>query len=126
MLITIRSIIFAMIKGAAWLGLAGGILWQVALHSGTPNGIAYIHVPTPSVDITVDDAKYHVETLWDSPIVCELRPGNHVLRMSRSGELLFEQEFSLDRGKEIVLTAWEEHRSETPAASLAAAKPFQR
>jgi hypothetical protein len=126
MLITIRSIMFAIIKGATWLGLGGAILWQVALHSGPLNGIAYIHIPKPNVEITVDDAKYRIETLWDSPLVCELRPGTHVLRMSRSGQVVFEQEFSLDRGKEIVLTAWEEQPSETPAAARAAAKPFRR
>ena len=76
--------------------------------------LAYIHVVPPAVDVTVDGQTYRVETLWDSPIVCELRPGRHLLRMLRSERVLFEQEFTLDPGEEVVLTAWEEFK-EKPA-----------
>ena len=94
--------------------------YLVALRSGTSNSVASIHVPTPSVDIAVDDAMYRVETFQDSPLVCQLRPGNHVLRMSQDGQTLFEQEFKFDRGEEIVLTARDERPSEPRTTSLAA------
>jgi hypothetical protein len=107
MWITIRSMMFVIGKGIGAFGLGGVILWQVAVHIGPQNGVAYVHVSTPNVDVMVDDVAYHIETLWETPIVCELRPGHHVLRMCRSGRSLYEQEFSLGIGQEIVLVAWE-------------------
>jgi hypothetical protein len=113
MWMTIRTMIFALVKGIGAFGLGGLILWQVVIHIGPQYGVAYIHVPTPNVDVTVDDEKYHIETIWETPIVCELSPGPHVLRMSRSGRVVYEENFSLGVGQEVVLTAWEPP-SETP------------
>jgi hypothetical protein len=106
MLIPIRSVILAITKGIGSLSLGGVILWQVAVHSGFQNGIAYVHVLTPNVEILVDDVEYHVETLWETPIVCELRPGRHTLRMTQNGRVLDEQEFTLGVGQEVVLPPW--------------------
>lgn len=106
-MIVVRTFQFATVKTIAVLVLGGAVLWQVGAHSGPPNGIAYVHVTTPQLDVTVDDEPYHVETLLNSPIVCELRPGKHVLRMKRNGKTLYEEEFTLRSGAEIVLTAWE-------------------
>jgi hypothetical protein len=102
-----RTFQFATVKTFAALVLGGVFLWQVGAHSGPPNGIAYVHVTTPEVDVMVDDETYHVKTLWDSPIVCELRPGKHVLRMTRNGQTLYEEEFTVKASNEVVLTAWE-------------------
>jgi hypothetical protein len=107
MLALIRGIVFGMVKGVAALALGGAILWQVAEHSGALKGIAYVHVAKAQVDVTIDDRAYWVETLWETPIVCELRPGRHMLRMLQDGRTLFEQEFTLEPGQEVVLTAWE-------------------
>jgi hypothetical protein len=68
------------------------------------------------VDVTVDDQRYRVETMWERPIVCELPAGRHLLRMLRSGRVLFEQEFTLDAGQEVVLTAWEGFNDQGTAA----------
>jgi hypothetical protein len=106
-----------MIKGLSALALGGAILWQVHSHCGPMKGIAYVHVGTPGVDVTVDDQTYRVETAWECPIVCELRPGRHLLRMLRSGRALFEQEFTLEPGQEVVLRAWE-GANEKPSAKL--------
>ena len=108
MLMLIRSLVFGMVKGIGALALGGAILWQVVEHCGPAKGIAYVHVAKAKVNVTVDDETYWVETAWETPIVCELRPGRHVLRMLQSGRVLFEQEFTLDPGQEVVLTAWEE------------------
>ena len=67
MLITIRSLMFATGKGIGAFGLGGAILWYVAVHCGPQNGIAYIHVSTPNVEVMVDDVQYHVETQWEYP-----------------------------------------------------------
>ncbi len=114
MWMTIRSLIFALGKVIGALGLGGLILWQVVIHIGPQYGIAYVHVPKPNVDVMVDDERYHIETIWDTPIVCELSPGPHVLSMSRSGRVVYEENFSLGVGQEVVLTAWEPP-SEIPA-----------
>jgi hypothetical protein len=107
MLNLIRSLVFGMVKAIAVLALGGVILSQVVEHCGARKGIAYVHVSKSQVNVTVDDETYWVETLWQTPIVCELRPGRHVLRMLQNGHVLFEQEFTLEPGQEVVLTAWE-------------------
>jgi hypothetical protein len=107
MLTLIRNLMSGMVKGIGALVLGGVILWQVVEHCGPAKGIAYVHVAKPQVNVTVDDETYWVESLWDTPIVCELGPGRHTLRMLQSGRVLFEQEFTLEPGQEVVLTAWE-------------------
>jgi hypothetical protein len=103
----IRSFLKTALKAIVGLALGSLVLWQVAIHSGPPNGIAYIHVQEPGVELLVDDLEYHVESLQDTPITCELPPGKHVLRMERNGKTLFTEEFTLRSGDEVVLTAWE-------------------
>ena len=44
MWITIRSMMFVIGKGIGAFGLGGVILWQVAVHIGPQNGVAYVHV----------------------------------------------------------------------------------
>ena len=107
MLTLIRSRVFGMVKGVGAFVLGGAILWQVLEHCGPSKGIAYVHVAKPQVNVMVDDERYWVESLWETPIVCELRPGRHMLRMLQSGRVVFEQEFTLEPGREVVLTAWE-------------------
>jgi hypothetical protein len=107
MLITIRAMVFAIMKGLGTIGLGGVILWQVGIHSRSQNGVAYVHVMMTNVEITVDDVEYHIESLMESPLVCELRPGPHMLRMRRGEQVNFEQAFTLGAREEVVLTAWE-------------------
>ena len=114
MLITIRNLMFVTGKGIGAFGLGGAILWYVAVHCGPQNGIAYVHVSIPNVEVMVDDVEYHVETLWECPLMCKLSPGPHRLRMIRNGKTVFEQGFSLGAGKELVLVAWDQ-TSETRA-----------
>ena len=118
MWIALRSMMFVIGKGIGAFSLGGVILWQVAVHIGPQNGVAYVHVSTPNVDVMIDDAAYHIETLWETPIVCELSPGPHMLRMSRSGRTIHEEKFSLGIGQEIVLTAWEPPSEIPPPATL--------
>jgi hypothetical protein len=107
MLMSIRGMAFAMAKGIGAFALGGVILWQVVTHIGPQHGIAYVHVSATNVDVMVDDAKYHIESIWDSPLVCELSPGPHLLRMHRCGQVIYKENFSLDVAQEVVLTAWE-------------------
>jgi hypothetical protein len=94
-------------KTAGALLLGGAVLWEVALHCGPPNGKVYVHVTQGYGDLMIDDAMYHVRTMWETPVVCELQPGSHALRMSRDGRQVCTQVFSIDAGEELVLTAAE-------------------
>jgi hypothetical protein len=107
MLILIRSFLLATTKPLAGLAVGSAILWQVAMHSGPPNCTAYVHVSSDRVDVIVDKTTFHVASRWETPIVCELSPGKHTLQMTRNGKMLYEEEFSLNAGGEVVLTAWE-------------------
>jgi hypothetical protein len=106
----IRSIVLGIVKGVVALALGGAILWEVVEHCGPAKGIAYVHVAKSQVNVTVDDETYWVETLWDTPIVCTLHPGRHMLRMLQHGHVLYEEEFTLEPGEEVVLTAWEGYK----------------
>jgi hypothetical protein len=117
MLSLCKSLAMGTVKGLTALALGGAILWQVHDYCGSMKCVAYVHVAAPEVDVTVDDQTYRVETRWERPIVCELRAGRHLLRMLRSERVLFEQEFTLDRGEEVVLVAWEEFK-EKPVEHL--------
>lgn len=86
------------------------VLWQVAEHSGPPRGRAIVHVPVPRVDVVVDQSVYHVEDLHQTPIICDLRPGNHRARMSRDGVVLYEEEFNVRPGEETILSAWDRYQ----------------
>jgi len=108
MIILIRGLIITAIKGITALALGSVVLWHVVDHCGPTKGIAYIHASTSDVDIMVDNETYHVDTLWDSPIVCELSGSRHTLRMRRGGRTVFEQDFRLKPGEETVLVAWEQ------------------
>jgi hypothetical protein len=88
--------------------LGGLFLWQVADHAGSTSGRAIVHVLEPRVDVTVDEKKYWIETLGDTPIVCDLRPGRHTVRMLRDGRVLYEESFSIAVGQELMFTAWDE------------------
>jgi hypothetical protein len=107
MLTSIQRRVLGTVKCFGALALGGAILWQVVAHADLQRGIAYVHVSNTKVSVTIDDEIYWVETVYDSPIVCELGPGRHTLRMLRSGQVVFEEEFTLDMGQEVVLTAWE-------------------
>ena len=105
MLIQTLCMAFARRVGALLLG--GVILWQVSVHCGATQGRAIVHVSTPKVEVAVDGARYRIETLWDTPIVCDLRPGRHTVRMFQSGRVAYEEEFTVAAGQEVILTAWD-------------------
>jgi hypothetical protein len=110
------------VKGIAGLALAATILWQVVQHSGPQKGTACVHVLATDVDVMVDDQTFHVASFDDNPLVCKLDPGKHSLRMSRGEQILYEEEFTVPIGGEVVL-ATHEHAD---GASLAPASSVDR
>jgi hypothetical protein len=103
----IQTLCMALTKRVGALLLGGVILWQVAARCGATQGRAIVHVSTPKVEVAVDGARYRIETLWDTPIVCDLRPGRHTVRMFQSGRVAYQEEFTIAAGQEVILTAWD-------------------
>jgi hypothetical protein len=103
----IQTLCMALAKRVGALLLGAVILWEVSVHCGATQGRAIVHVSTPQVEVAVDSARYRIETLWETPIVCDLRPGRHSVRMFRSGRVVYEEEFTIAAGQEVILTAWD-------------------
>ena len=95
---------------AKWLGaliLSVVVLWQTADNAGFVESEVYIHVAADDVEILVDEESYWIKSCLKEVIVCRLRPGRHELRMMRDDQLLYEETFTVERGHDVVLTAWE-------------------
>ncbi|MGP0064296.1 MAG: hypothetical protein ACLQGP_11935 [Isosphaeraceae bacterium] len=105
----IQSLLSSMAKPVLSVLLGGAILWQVAEHAGSTKGRAIVHVSTAQVEITVDNVPYWVESLAETPIVCDLSPGRHTVQMHRDGRILYREEFEVDRGGEVILAAWDRY-----------------
>jgi hypothetical protein len=106
----ILGVMTGMAKGAAGLVLSGFVLWQVAEHSGPNVSELVVHVSELGVDVTVDDLGFRVDDFGDIPVSCSVRAGKHILRMYRAGELIFERTFTVRRGEDLVLAAWDATR----------------
>ena len=115
---SIQTFGLALVRRVGATLLGGTILWQVAEHCCSTNGQVIVHVAMPPAHVAVDDTTYWIENLWGSPIVCELRPGRHQVRMLRNGRVLYQEEFTLASGEERIVTAWDGYtdgRSPKPA-----------
>jgi hypothetical protein len=87
--------------------LGGVILWQVAERAGPSQGRAIVHIAVAHVDLIVDQDIYRVDDLSQTPIVCELRPGRHTARLSRDGEVFYQEEFLVAAGQESIVSTWD-------------------
>ena len=103
----IQTAVYTLGKRVGSFLLGGVVLWQVAEHTGPSHGQAIIHVANKHVDVTVDRDAYRIEDLSESPIVCELRPGHHTVRMSRDGKDLYQEDFVVAAGEDTVLAVCE-------------------
>ena len=103
----LQSLSCSIAKPVLSLVLGGVILWQVAEHAGPTKGRVIIHAPTDKVEITVDNTPYWVESLAELPIVSDVAEGRRVARMLKEGRIVYQEEFTLERGKEVILTAWD-------------------
>jgi hypothetical protein len=103
----LTKLLFSICKLVGTLLLAGVILWQVVEQCGPNQGKVIVHVSKAPVHVRIDEATYPVGSIWMSPIVCELSPGRHTLRMLHEGRVLYEEPFTLKAGEEIILVAWD-------------------
>lgn len=65
-----------------------------------------IHVVETDVEVRVDDVTYPIVGNVYDPIECLLAPGTHRLVMSRGDEILSDEPFEVEPGRDLVLTAW--------------------
>jgi hypothetical protein len=94
-------VISAKYLAAACLALV--VFWQVAQHAGPRRGTAIVHVSQPDTIVIIDDQRYRVESLTDSPVVCELEPGIHVAQVRRDGRVLGSESFKVESGTDVVI-----------------------
>jgi hypothetical protein len=92
------------------LGLCAVVFWEAAEQAGPEVSELVVHVSEIGVDVTVDGLEYTVDGFEDMPVVCSVRAGRHLLRMSRAGKVLYEEAFTIRRGEDKVLTAWDSTR----------------
>src|SRR5271165_3876417 len=93
-------------KGLGAVLLALVVLWPTAESAGTMECEAVVHVMERQVQILIDDEVYWIEDENVGPIVCQLRPGRHLLRVIQNARVIQEEEFSLQPGQQGVFTAW--------------------
>jgi hypothetical protein len=98
------SLIATSLKRLGAVCLIFVILWHVVLHAGPQEGTAIVHVSRPDVDVSIDNRSYHVDSMEESPLVCELPPGVHEVKVSVDGLILGEESFTVEPGKEVVMS----------------------
>ena len=94
-----------LIKGMAALLLGGSTLYWVAEEVKPAEGTVLVHVIEPDVEVIVGDRVFWIKEREWSPIECTLRPGRHLLRMTRDDQILYEEWFTVHRGEDVILTA---------------------
>jgi hypothetical protein len=107
------NLVMSLAKSLGVLCIAVTVFWATAEKSVTMECEAIVHVMEHHVEITIDDQVFPIEDDNVAPIVCQLRPGRHVLQMLRNGFLLQEEEFSLAPGQQAVFTAWDPERAKS-------------
>jgi hypothetical protein len=112
------SLLTGVAKCLGALMLSVVVLWQTADNAGLAESEVSIHVASSDVDVWVDEEAFRINRAFKEVIVCRLRPGWHELRMTRDGELLYEEAFTVERGHDVVLTAWEATSTSKPFPCL--------
>jgi hypothetical protein len=119
--INIFSALVARRVGAAMLG--GAVLWTVAREAGPRDCEVVIRVVEAGLEVRVDGRIYPCEADPFSPIVCDLRSGHHTISVRRGGRSVHVEEFELERGDHIVLTALDDAWFKVRPAEIRAARP---
>ena len=108
------SLLTGVVKCLGALILSVVVLWQTADNAGFAESEVFIQVVADDVEVLVDDESYWIKSRLQEVIVCRLRSGRHELRMMRDGQLLYEETFTVERGHDVVLTAWEDTSASKP------------
>jgi hypothetical protein len=92
-------------KNAVALLLGATTLGWVVEHVDPQGGTAVVHVIEPQVDVSVDGESFVVLRPY-SVIEVPLAAGSHQLCMKRDDRILYEEQFIVPPGKDVVLTAY--------------------
>lgn len=95
-------------SGGGLLGLA--VLGWVVDRADSSLVEVVVQVVEPDVELSVGGQAFSIRGLRDAPIVCELPPGRHRLVMMRGDRVLFEEDFEVRTGENVVRTAWDPAR----------------
>jgi hypothetical protein len=122
------SLIATLMKRLGAVCLAFVILWHVAQHAGPRRGKAIVHVTRPDVVVVVDHFEHPIESIAQSPVVCDLEPGDHVAQIKHHDMLLDEQTFTIEPGQEAIVCLSDHkpaHSDIAEARPAPAAKPIR-
>lgn len=119
------SLIATTVKRLGAVCLAFVLLWHLVRHSGAEVGKAVVYAPRAGVLVSIDHRTYRIDSLKDSPVVCELNPGVHVVQVRRNELLLGEENFTVAPGKSVAVfplrrRATASNRPESPPSSPSA------
>lgn len=81
------------------------LLAEVVSRSGPQTSEVVVHLTEFPARLTIDGRSYPVSTLHESPIVSELGRGWHELRVWRDDRLVYREDFRVQPGENLVLTA---------------------
>jgi len=95
------SLIATTVKRLGVICLALVLLWHLARLSGAEVGKAIVYAPRAGVLVSIDNRTYPIASLADSPVVCELSPGVHLVQVRRNELLLGEEDFIVEPGKAV-------------------------
>jgi hypothetical protein len=95
------SVIATTVKRLGVICMALVLLWHLARLSGAEMGKAIVYAPRAGVLVSIDNRTYRIDSLADSPVVCELSPGVHIVQVRRDELLLGEEDFTVEPGKEV-------------------------
>jgi hypothetical protein len=112
------SLLTGVAKCVGALILSVVVLWETTDNAGSAESEVCIHVAADDVEVWVDEDAFLIGSRLQDVIVCRLRPGPHELRMMRDGQLLYEETFRVERGHDLVLTAWEDPSAWKPFPCL--------
>ena len=101
-----RMRIVATAKCIAGLVIGLVVFWQTADRVTRRDSGVVVHVLQDRADLMIDGQEIPYTFGLQTPVVYDLPRGHHDLRMYLQGELVYQEEFTLARGEERVLFAW--------------------
>jgi len=110
------SMIATLLKRLGAVCLAFVIFWHVTHASAPRRSRAIVHVSQPGVMVIVDHANYRIRSIAESPVICELEPGDHRAQVWRDGVMVGEEHFTVEPGKDLVLPPFDGRGAETAVA----------
>jgi hypothetical protein len=93
-----RLIMFCVLALAVW-HITASLSWA------KPYGKVLVYVSEQPSVLTVDRQHYLINPQMAYPLICELSPGEHVLRLERKGEKIYEETFSVEAHREQTIFA---------------------